>query len=169
VIESSRLALRRFTPEDAAFVLELLNDADFLRFVGDKGVRTPQDAAAYIRKGPLDSYARLGFGLLLVALRETGQPIGMCGLLKREWLDDVDLGFALLPAFRRRGYATEAAVAVLAWARESLPVRRIVAIATPANAASIALLEKLGFRRERRVRPPGDDAELELLAADVSD
>jgi len=167
MIETQRLALRRLTTQDAGFILDLLNDPDFLRFIGDKGVRTREDAEAYIRSGPMDSYARLGFGLLLVTLKPALRPIGMCGLLKRDWLDDVDLGFAFLPAFRRHGYASEAAAAILASARENFGLRRVVAIATPDNAASIALLVKLGFRSERRVRPPHEGAELELLAADV--
>jgi RimJ/RimL family protein N-acetyltransferase len=167
VIETPRLALRRFTTDDAPFVLELLNDADFRRYIGDKGVRTREEAEGYILSGPLDSYARLGFGLLLVELKPGLQPIGMCGLLKRDWLDDVDLGFAFLPGFRRQGYALEAASAVLGWARDSRGIRRCLAIATPDNAASLALLARLGFHHERRVRPPNEGAELVLMAADV--
>lgn len=167
VIQTGRLALRRLTTEDAGFVLELLNDPAFLRYIGDKGVRTREDAAGYIRSGPMDSYARLGFGLLLVELKPGLRPIGLCGLLQRDWLADPDLGFAFLPGFRRHGYASEAAGAVLAWARQSLGARRVVAIATPDNAASIALLAKLGFRREGRVRPPGEAVDLELLATDA--
>jgi RimJ/RimL family protein N-acetyltransferase len=96
---------------DAAFVVELLNDPSFLQHIGDKGVRTEADACRYLETGPLASYARHGFGLLRVGLRESGEPVGMCGLLKRDWLPDPDIGFALLPRFWRRGYALEAASA----------------------------------------------------------
>lgn len=167
MIETPRLALRRLSTEDAGFMLELLNDPAFVRFVGDKGVRTREQAEGYIRTGPMDSYARLGFGLNLVELKAAREAIGICGLLKREWLDDADLGFAFLPRFRSQGYAFEAAAAILEWARQHLAAKRVVAITTPDNAASIGLLSKLGFRLARRVRPPGEDVELEVFAADA--
>lgn len=167
MIETPRLALRPLSLEDAGFILELLNDADFLRYIGDKGVRTRQDAEGYIRSGPMDSHARLGFGLDCVELQGGSEPIGLCGLLKREWLEHVDLGFAFLPRFRGHGYAVEAGAAVLAWARQHVAPRRVLAITTPDNAASIAVLGKLGFRAEGRVQPPGEDIDLRLFAADV--
>jgi RimJ/RimL family protein N-acetyltransferase len=163
-LESERLLLRPLTEDDDAFIMTLLNDSSFVRFIGDRGVRTLEDARAYIRKGPLASYQRFGFGLLLVALRETRTPIGICGLLKRETLDDVDVGFALLPDYCRKGYGFEAAAAVLADGRHSLGLRRIVAITDPGNVASIRLLEKLGLAFERLVRMPGEDKTLRLHA-----
>src|SRR5437762_5626654 len=102
---------------DAPFMVVLLNDPAFLRYIGDKGVRAPEDAVRYIETGPLESYARFGFGLYLVEAKETGEPMGMCGLLKRDVLDHPDLGFAFLPAFRRQGVALESARAALAEAR----------------------------------------------------
>lgn len=151
---------------DAEFILELLNSPGFLRFVGDKGVRTLNDARDYLRRGPLASYEQFGFGLSLVALRVGGTRIGICGLIRRDELDDVDIGFALLPDFCGQGYASEAAAAVLeeGWTRYGL--ERIVAITTPDNAASIAVLETIGLRFERFVTLPGDDCELKLFAAD---
>lgn len=148
VLETDRLALRRLTVDDAPFVLELVNDPAWLEFIGDKGVRTLDDAHDYIRKGPIDMYERLGFGMYLVELRECSTPIGMCGLIKREGLEDVDIGYAFLPGFRGNGYAYEAASAVLAYGNGVLGLQRIVAITTPGNASSIRLLEKMGLKLE---------------------
>jgi RimJ/RimL family protein N-acetyltransferase len=167
ILETERLVLRRLTPNDAAFILELLNDPAWLRFIGDKDVRTLEDARAYIRGGPMDMYARLDFGLYLVELKDDGAPIGICGLIKRDALDDVDLGFALLSRFRSRGYAHEAASAVLPYARNSLGLTRIVAIASPNNDDSSRLLEKLGFQFERMIKLTPLGAELKLFAAAI--
>jgi RimJ/RimL family protein N-acetyltransferase len=163
VLESERLVLREFHLDDAEFILELLNEAAFLRFIGDKGVRTLADARDYLLKGPIESYRRFGFGLYRVGLREDGTPIGMCGLVKREGLADVDVGFALQSRYWSRGYAVEAAAAVLDHGKRILNLGRIVAIANPDNQASIAVLEKIGLRFERMVRLSADAAELRLF------
>lgn len=152
-IRTPRLVLRRFSVADADFVVELVNDPDWLRFIGDRGVRTVDEARAYLVRGPLAMYEREGFGLYLVALAATGERIGMCGLVKREELDDVDIGFAFLPEWRGQGLALEAARATLAHARE-LGLDRVVAIVTEGNHASIRLLERLGMRSAGRVRLP---------------
>ncbi|MFI4982343.1 MAG: GNAT family N-acetyltransferase, partial [Nevskiales bacterium] len=114
VLETERLVLRRLVAEDAPFILELLSDPSWLRFIGDKGVRNLDDARLYIRIGPAAMYARLGHGLYLTELKDGGIPIGLCGLIKRDTLDDVDIGFAFLPQYRGQGYAREAAAATLA-------------------------------------------------------
>ncbi len=167
VIETERLVLRRLTIHDARFILELLNDPAFLRYIGDKGVRTQADACRYIETGPMASYDRHGFGLLRVELKDGGKPIGMCGLLKRDYLPDVDLGFALLPAYRSRGYTLEAASAVLAHARDALGLKRVLAITSPDNVASIGLLERLGFRFERTARAAENEPEVKVFARDA--
>ena len=167
VVETDRLALRRITTGDAEFILRLLNEPSFLTFIGDRGVRTLDDARRYILKGPIDSYRRFGFGLYLVEIKGGGAPIGICGLLKRESLEDVDVGFALLPEFWSRGYAFEAASAVLAHGRDALGLNRIVAVTTPDNTASIRVLEKLGLTFSRMVRLAGDDTNLKLFASDI--
>ena len=146
---------------DSNFILELLNEAAFLRFIGDKGVRTPADAREYILKGPIDSYARHGFGLYAACLRD-GTPIGICGLVKRDGLADVDVGFAFLSRYRAQGYAVESAAAVLAHAQQELQIRRVVAITAPDNANSIAVLEKIGLKFERMVRLADHSPELKL-------
>lgn len=164
VIETARLVLREIDDRDAAFIAELLNDPDFVANIGDRGVRTPADARAYIRKGPAASYARHGFGLWLVQRKDGGTPIGICGLLKRDALDDVDIGFAYLPLYRRAGYAFEAAAAVLEYARTVLGLPRVVAIVSVGNTASVALLRRLGFSFERIVQVADEGPPLELFA-----
>ncbi|GMV29460.1 MAG: hypothetical protein AMXMBFR59_15850 [Rhodanobacteraceae bacterium] len=157
VAETGRLQLRRFDPEgDAAFVLQLVNEPAWLQFIGDKGVRTLDQARAYLRDGPLAMYARCGHGLYRVDLKSTGESVGMCGLIKRDTLPDVDIGYAFLPAYWGCGYAEEAARATLAHAQE-LGLLRILAIVTPGNERSIRLLEKLGLRHERDIATPQDD------------
>jgi RimJ/RimL family protein N-acetyltransferase len=156
VLETERLVLRRITNDDAPFILELLNEPSFLEFIGDKGVRNLEDARNYILTGPVASYERFGFGLYLVLLKAGDTPIGMCGLLKRDSLPDVDVGYALRPGFWGQGYAFEAAAAVLAHGREAFGLCRIVAITSPDNAASKALLEKLGLRYEQSLSLTGD-------------
>ena len=163
VLESERLVLREFHLDDAEFVLRLLNEAAFLRFIGDKGVRTLTDARDYLLKGPMESYRRFGFGLYLTSLREDGAPIGMCGLVKREGLADVDVGFALRSRYWSRGYAVEAAAAVLDYGKRTLNLGRIVAIANPDNHASIAVLERIGLKFERMIRLSSDAPELKLF------
>jgi RimJ/RimL family protein N-acetyltransferase len=167
VLETSRLSLRRLSVEDAGFILALLNDPSFLRHIGDKGVRTEADACRYILTGPVDSYERFGFGMYLVELKETGEAIGICGLLKRDWLEDVDVGFALLPRFWSRGYAFEAASSVLAHAREAFGLKRMLAITSRDNVASMGLLAKLGFRFERTTRGPDGGPEISVFAREL--
>lgn len=167
VLETERLVLRHLEPDDADFIVALLNDPAFLRFIGDRSVRTPDDARGYIQNGPVESYARNGFGLYLVERREDGAPLGMCGLLKREVLSDVDIGFAFMPAFRGGGYAREAAAATLEHARDVLGLPRIVAIVSPDNEASIGLLGRLGFTFERWVRMSADEEEIRLFSVEL--
>ncbi len=162
VIRTERLELRQLEPNDAEFILELLNEAAFLRFIGDKGVRTAADAREYIRKGPMDSYARHGFGLYAACLLD-GTPIGICGLVKREGLADVDVGFAFLARYCSNGYAVESASAVLAHARRVLQLQRIVAITSPDNGGSIAVLGKIGLKFERMIRLSEYSPELKLF------
>ncbi len=164
VLETERLALRWLTPDDAGFILGLLNEPSWLRFIGDKGVRTLEDARGYIARGPGEMYARLGFGLFLTERKADGVALGLCGLIKRDSLDDVDVGYAFLPAYWGQGYAREAARAVTEWGFTARGLDRIVAITLPDNAPSIALLESIGFELERAMKLPGDGAEVALYA-----
>ena len=165
VLETERLILRRITPDDAAFILELLNEAAFLRFIGDKGVRSIEDAEQYILKGPVESYERLGFGLYLVALKSSGVPIGICGLVKRDTLEDVDIGFAFLSDYRRNGYAFESAAAVKDYGQKVLGLGRLLAITQPENVGSIRVLEKIGLKFERLIRLTADSPEIRLYSS----
>lgn len=167
VLETERLRIRWLSLEDAEFILELLNDAAWLQFIGDFGVRTLEDARAYLVRSPIAMYTHLGFGLYLAELKEGNVPIGMCGLIKRDFLEDVDIGFAFLPDFRKQGYAYEAAVAVLAYGKETLGLKRIVAITSLDNQASGRLLEKLGLHFERVIPYPSDGEEVKLFAIDL--
>lgn len=162
VIVTARLDLRELQLGDAAFILCLLNEDGFLRFIGDKGVRTLADAREYILKGPVDSYRRHGFGLYLVSLRD-GTPIGICGLVKRETLPDVDVGFAFLTQHWSQGYASESAAAVLAHGYETLGLGRIVAITAPENVGSMAVLTKIGLRLERSIQLVRDGPAVNLF------
>lgn len=167
VLETNRLILRRLSVEDASFILRLVNEPAFLQFIGDKGVRTLDDARDYILSGPAASYERFGFGLYLAELKDSGTPAGTCGLIKRESLDDVDVGFAFLPEFWGNGYAVESAAAVVTHGKTDFNLSRIVAITTPDNYSSIRVLEKLGFQFERMVKLSDDGEELKLFAVDL--
>jgi RimJ/RimL family protein N-acetyltransferase len=164
ILSTERLTLWRLDAGDAPFILRLLNEPSWLEHIGDKGVRTIADAERYIETGPMEMYGRLGFGLYQVRLTAGDEPIGMCGLLKRETLEDVDLGFAFLPEFCGHGYAREASAAVMRYARNMLRLARIVAITGRDNGASRKLLEKLGFGFERSIRFGTDGEELLLYA-----
>lgn len=164
MLQTARLCLRPFVRSDAPFIVELLNDPDWIRFIGDRGVRSLADAEAYLANGPIAMQAREGFALWHVRQRVDDQPVGMCGLLRRPSLADVDLGFAFLPRFRRLGYAREAAHAVLQYADTTLNLARVVAICDPQNVASIALLQQLGFVPEGQVCLPNETLALRLLA-----
>ena len=163
LFETERLLIRRLTVEDAAFIVTLLNDPAFLQYIGDRGVRTTADAQTYLLNGPLGSYAKHGFGLFLVSLKAGEIPIGICGLLKRDVLDDVDIGFAFLPPYVGQGYAFEAASATLDYGRSAHGLKRIVAVTSPNNASSIRLIEKLGLRYEKMVQLSPGAPEIKLL------
>jgi len=163
-LETARLRLRRLTEDDAPFILELLNEPSWLRFIGDRGVRTLDDARRYIAEGPTAMFERHGVGLLLVESKGDGDRLGMCGLLHRDAFPDLDIGFAFLPRHWGKGYAFESAAAVLEHARRVLGVARILAITSLDNESSIRLLEKLGLVFLRVIRIPGDDEELRLFA-----
>jgi RimJ/RimL family protein N-acetyltransferase len=165
ILETERLVVRRLVLDDAAFLLELLNEPAFLENIGDRGARSLTDARRYIARGPVASYRKFGLGLYLVELKDSGTPIGICGLLKRDWLEDVDIGFAFLQRYWSQGYARESAAAVMHYGWTTLHLKRIVAITKPTNQASIALLEKLGLRFEKIIKQPDHGGKNKLFAA----
>ncbi|MCK9194204.1 MAG: GNAT family N-acetyltransferase [Nevskia sp.] len=160
VLETERLQLRRLVVDDAPFIFDLLNQPSWLRYIGDKGIRTLDDARNYIVNGPMAMYQRNGFGLYLTVLKEGGAPIGLCGLIKRDTLDDVDIGFAFHPDYWNCGYALEAAAAVLTHGLRDFNLPRVVAIASQDNDSSIRLLEKIGLRFQRRLQLTPDSTEV---------
>jgi RimJ/RimL family protein N-acetyltransferase len=151
IAETTRIILRWFTLDDAAFIQELVNEPAWKRFIGDRGIHSPEAARTYLETGPIASYQQHGFGLFAIELKEDGSLIGTCGLLKRDALDDVDLGFALLARFEGQGLAFEAATAALAHARDTIGLNRVLAITSLDNERSARLLERLGMRFERLV------------------
>lgn len=167
-MNTERLQLRQFTLDDAGFVLRLLNDPGFIRHIADKGVRDLDGARSYLQGGPIASYAQHGFGLWRVGLAGQDTAIGMAGLLRRDYLPDMDIGYAFLPEYGGQGYAFEAACAVMDHARRALDARRVLAIVNRDNAPSIRLLGKLGFEDEGVVRAPGSEREVRLFAAELA-
>jgi RimJ/RimL family protein N-acetyltransferase len=166
VLETERLMLRHAELDDAAFVLRLLNEPSFLQFIGDRGVRTLDDAAKYIAERLIASYARNGFGLWVVERKDAEGPIGISGLVRRDALPDPDIGFAFLPEFWSRGYAYESADGVKRFALDSLSLPRLLAITNADNTGSIRIVEKLGLTFQRMMSLPGDDKEIKLFALD---
>ena len=167
VLTTQRLLLRRLSIDDAGFMLGLLNQPSWLRFIGDRGVTTVQQARAYITNGALQSYARFGFGFYLIELQAQRVPIGICGLAKRDYLEDVDLGYALLPEYWSRGLAHEAAAGVVQLSRDVLGLQRLVAITSLDNDSSIRVLDKLGFRYERTIVHPETAEQLKLFGIEL--
>jgi len=167
VIQTARLNLRWLTDSDAEFILDLLNQASWLEFIGDRGVRNLDDARAYINNGPLAMIKQHGFGLYLTEIKSNKTPIGLCGLLKRETLEDVDIGFAFHPDFWGQGYAKEAASACTDYACGPLGLQRLVAITLPTNQAAIALLEAIGMQYENEISLGDSDEVLQLYTRQV--
>jgi ribosomal-protein-alanine N-acetyltransferase len=163
-IETPRLRLRKLHPGDASFLLRLMNDPAFIRYIGDRGIRDASQAATYMLSGPMQSYSEFGFGLLAVESKSERVPLGLCGLVKRDYLPDPDLGFAFLPAHRSHGFCTEAALAVLQDATLVQGFKRISAIVQPDNVASLTVLKKIGFGFDRAFRQAIGEKELLIMA-----
>ncbi len=145
MIHTERLELREYTLKDAPFIFKLMNSEGWLKNIGDRNIKTIEDAEAYMLKNYLSSYEKHGFGPYLVSLKEGRMPIGSSGLYKRDNLDFPDVGFAFLSEFGNKGYAFESAQAVMNYASDTLKLQTIVGITLPENSASIKLLKKLGL------------------------
>ena len=165
VLDTERLRLRTLALDDAPFYLVVVNDPAFIEYIGDRGIRTLDAARKAIAEGPMAMQAALGHSLCLVVRKQDGAPIGMCGLIKRDTLPEVDIGYAFLPQFRGQGYATEAAAGVLAYAG-TIGIRRLLAITSPGNAGSNAVLKKIGMRFEEVVRLTPEDTGTLLYSYD---
>jgi [ribosomal protein S5]-alanine N-acetyltransferase len=162
ILNTERMVLRQFDLEDADFIIQLLNDPGWLKYIGHRNIHTLEAARSYLQDKLMKSYAEHGFGLSHVSLRETGESIGMCGILKRDSLEHPDIGFAFLEPHAGKGYGYEMATAVLRHARETLNIHTVQAIVVDYNPASIRLLEKIGMAMQKRVRLSEDSEELLL-------
>lgn len=163
IIETKQLVLREFSAADGEFILGLLNSPGWLKFIGNRDIETVEEAQLYLLTGPVSSYEKQGFGLYLVIRKADGAPLGMCGLIRREGLNHVDLGFAFMPEYMGKGYAFEAALATMKFASETLGMNQLDAITMPENSRAIALLEKLGFRYRQKITLPNEDTPLMLF------
>jgi len=163
-IQTSRLVLRRLAETDCGLLSKIWNDPDFIRFVCDRGIRTEDQALEAMREGVLLLWAEFGFGPYRVALADSGEAIGICGLFKRPQLDQPDIGYALLPQYCGHGYALEAAAAVRDFARDEMKLKRIAAIVSPGHAKSIHLLEKLGMSPQGPIRMAGEEQDILLYS-----
>lgn len=174
ILETERLVLREIVETDAEFTLDLLNQPSFIKYIGDRNVRSIQEAREFIETRYRKSYRDFGFGLYIVELKaEFSVPefkiqtsLGICGFVKRETLPDADIGFAFLPQFCGKGYAFESANAVMKYGRDVLGLKRVLAITSQDNESSGRLLEKLGFKFEKLINLPTDAEELKLFAAE---
>jgi len=168
ISDTERLKLRELTLGDAAFIVELVNSPGWIKYIGDRNIKTVEQAKEYLENGPLKSYKENGFGLWLVETKDNKKPIGMCGLLKRDYLDHPDIGFAFLPEFIRKGFGFEAASATVSLAKNQIKLHNLCAITMPGNHASIKLLEKVGLKFTKSFSPPGNQEELHLYQVSFS-
>lgn len=165
ILETERIKVRWLTMDDTRFIIELLNSPGWLKFIGDRNVKTEDQAKKYLESGPLKSYADNGFGLSLVELKNEKMPIGMCGIIKRDHLESPDIGFAFLPEFIGKGLAFEVAKATMTYAKQTLKLPEILAITLPSNKLSIKLLEKIGMRFIKIFSFPNDNEQLSLYSS----
>jgi len=167
IIETERLKLREFNSNDGEMIFELLNSPGWLKYIGTRSIETTDDAINYIETKLRKGYKESGFGFYLVELKSTGEKIGMSGLVKRDGLDNVDVGFALLPQYENKGYAYESTAAVMKFAKEQLKLSKLAAITVPYNTPSIKLLEKLGMKFDKKINIPGDPEDLLLFEIEL--
>jgi RimJ/RimL family protein N-acetyltransferase len=164
IIHTERLMLREFTLADCEFIVELLNTEGWIKYIGDRNVKTAEDARQYLENGPLKSYRDNVFGLRLVVLKSNNKPIGMCGLIRRDYLDHLDIGFAFLPNYTGQGYAFEIAGSVIHLAFNQLRQEKILAIVLPTNHSSVRLLAKIGFKHDHNFVSADTNEELSLYS-----
>ena len=167
IIETERLRLREFNSTDGEMIFELLNSPGWLKYIGTRSIETTDDAINYIENKLRKGYKESGFGFYLVELKSTGEKVGMSGLVKRDGLDNVDVGFALLPQHENKGYAYESTAAVMKFAKEQLKLSKLAAITVPYNTPSIKLLEKLGMKFDKKINIPGDSEDLLLYEIEL--
>ncbi len=162
ILTTERLTLREYTIDDATFIIELLNSEDWLKFIGNRNVKTIQDATNYITNTFIKGYQKHGFGFWMVEITTTKEPIGMCGITKRDGLDGIDIGFAFLSTFMGKGYSYEISKATLNYVLTTIKPPFVLAITNPDNIRSIKLLEKIGLQYQRKIKLTDDGMELNL-------
>lgn len=167
ILETDRTILREINESDAEFILDLLNQPSFIKYIGDRNVRDLEQSRDFIENRFRASYKNFGYGLWAVELKENNTPIGICGFVKRDFLPEADIGFAFLARFERQGFGFEAAKATLEYGRERLNLGRVLAVTSENNEASRKLLEKLNFKFERLIEPPNGDEKLKLFSSDA--
>ena len=166
ILETERLIIREITKSDAGFILDLLNQPSFIKYIGDRNARSVEQAREYIESRFLESYKNSGFGMWAVELKDIQTPIGICGFVKRDFLPDADIGFAFLAQYEKKGYAFESAEAAMKYGRNVLNLDRVLAITSQDNQDSGKLLEKLGFKFERLMSVPHDAEKLKLFSSE---
>jgi RimJ/RimL family protein N-acetyltransferase len=166
-LETNKLLIREFATGDAAFVMQLLNTPSWLQFIGDRHITTLTDAENYIIQRFQKGYEEYGYGAWLVVLKQTNEPVGLCGLFQRDYLEQPDVGFAFLPEYEGKGYAYEATVATIDYAVQYLKVPYLLAITQDDNNRSVHLLERAGFRYKETLLPPDENQELLLFMLDL--
>lgn len=164
ILETERLLLRQFIITDTKFIVDLVNSPGWLEFIGDRNIKTEESAKEYLENGPLKSYGINGFGLYLVEMKTGRIPIGMCGIIKRDYLEHPDIGFAFLPEFTGKGFAYEIADATMDFARKTLKLTDILAITISGNKRSIKLLEKIGLKFSKTINDPNSNEQLLLYS-----
>ena len=164
ILETARLVLREFTLDDTNFIIELVNTPGWIKFIGDRNIRTEEQAKLYLQNGPLKSYDQNGFGLSMVELKNEKIPIGMCGIIRRDNLANPDIGFAFLPEYTGKGFAFEIANATMKYAKDILKLPVIFAITVSHNSSSIKLLKKIGLKFIQPIHFPDNPEELMLYS-----
>jgi RimJ/RimL family protein N-acetyltransferase len=164
IFETERLVIKQATLNDSNFFFRLLNSPNWIEFIGDRGIKTEEDARTYIRNSLIDSYEKRGYGLYKMCLRENEVPIGICGFLKRDYLENVDIGFAVLPEYEGKGYTLEASKSMLEFGKLKLNMDTILAITTKENIKSRSLLQKIGLTEVGKIKPNEKEEELLLYS-----
>lgn len=165
ILQTDRLVVEEATLKDSSFIFELLNSPTWVEFIGDRGITALKDAERYIQESLIDSYQKNGFGLLKICLISDNKPIGLCGFLQRDYLESVDIGYALLPTFEGNGYAFEAAKAIIDYGKIKLKLNPILAITSEKNKKSQKLLHKLGLFKKGTFNPEGSEADVLLFSS----
>jgi len=151
-LETARLRLRLFTPDDVQVMFELNSDPEVIKYAEATPTRNLKEARERLEQGPLADYEKYGYGRFAVELKETGKVIGFCGIKYIPEIELPEVGYRYLKAYWGRGIGTEAARVCVDFARDDLKISKLIALIIPENTASIRLSEKLGMTRGPLIR-----------------